>query len=77
MPIMFRDEWIWQNNNYRFNSIEAINHGALLYTQLMEIASWVISINIFKFDVEIKFQLKTSNLIPSILIMIDDNIDYF
>lgn len=46
------------------------------YAQLIEKASQVISIDISKFDIQIKFKLKTSNLML-VLIMTNDDADYF
>ena len=46
-------------------------------TQLIERVSWVICIDIFEFDIEMKFKLKTFDPMPSIPIMNDDDVDYF
>ena len=47
------------------------------YAQLIERVSRVICINIFEFDIEMKFKLKTFDQMPPILIMNDDDVDYF
>lgn len=48
-----------------------------MYVQSMAGVSRVISIGIFKFYIEINFNFKTFDPMPLVLIMIDDNVDYF
>lgn len=48
-----------------------------MYAQLIERASQVIFIDIFEFNIEMKFKLKISDLIPHVPITTDDDIDYF
>ena len=80
VPIMFCGEWIEQNNHYKFNGTKArgtIVPHSTMYAQLIESVSRVICIDIFKFDIEMKFKLKTFNPMPPVLIMSDDDLDYF
>lgn len=44
---------------------------------MIERVSRVISIDISEFEIEMKFKLKTFNLIPPIPIMTNDDVDYF
>ena len=80
VPIMFCGEWIEQNGHYKFNGAKA--RGILvpystMYAQLIERVSRVICIDIFEFNIEMKFKLKTFNPMPPVLIMSDDDVDYF
>ena len=47
------------------------------YAQLIEIIFRFIFIDFFEFDIEMKFKLKTFDLMSSVPILTDDNVDYF
>ena len=47
------------------------------YAQLIEIIPRAISIDISKFDIEMKFKLKTFNPMSLVPITTDDDVDYF
>ena len=80
VPILFNSAWIEQNDEYKLKGSKA--KGIMIprsttYAELVEKIAQVIDRDTSKFEITMKFKLKTSNLMPSITIQTNDYVEFF
>lgn len=77
--VLYDVEWINQINKHKFNPLATkriMVHPSSTYSQLLENITQTIEIGISKYEIIMKFKCNSTNLVPLVEIISDDDMQF-